>query len=135
MSAKQIVIAKLLGSAAVTNIVGNKIAPNKADQKWPAPYIVVSQPAEDNRQLLTEDAGFPRARVRIMCWATSPLAAATLRNAAFNALKNVTRETITAPGLSAIATIIPADFSADGYSDEREADAEIFDVYCDWRFT
>ena len=137
MSGKRVVIHKLLSLATVTAIVGTKIGANKAEQAWPPPFIVVTGPGEENRQLLTADAEYPRSRIRIECLASSPMAASTLRNAAFNGLKNVTNELITdgfSPAdFAAMATIIPADFSADGYSDMRDADSEIFDVYVDWR--
>ena len=137
MSAKTIFIRKLLSVPAVTAIAGNRIYAGKAVQGAPFDYIIVSLAGNENRQLLEGDAGFARARVRVECVGASPLRAENLKVAVFDALKNVTHEVVddgeSPPVFSADATIVPADFETDAYSDVREADVEIVDFYCDWR--
>jgi hypothetical protein len=137
MSAKQIVIIKLLAAADVIAIVGNRIWGTNAPQAAALPYVIVTKPGSQNRQLLESDAGFPRTRIRLECVAASGAEAAKLQRAAFNALKNVTRETVTdgqtPAAFSAIATITPSDFEVDGFSDARNAAVEITDFYVDWK--
>lgn len=137
MSGKSIVIHKLLASPGVTALVGQQIWPNKAPQKKTKPFILVSGPGQENRQLLQNDAGYPRSRIRVEAVAATAAAAETIMKAAFDALKNITNAIITDGGspaeFVAIATIIPTDFRSDGYSDIRDADVEIMDFYVDWR--
>lgn len=139
MSGRQIVILKLLASPAVTTVVGDRIWPGVAQQGASAPFLVLHTPGKQNRQLLDGDAGYPRSRVRIECVAASAAAAEALGRRVFDALKNVTNETIvddnSPPEFSAVATITPTDFETDGYSDARTAFTHIMDVYVDWRLS
>jgi hypothetical protein len=139
MSGRQVVILKLLATPAVTALVGDRIWPGVARQGTAAPFLILHTPGQQNRQLLEGDAGYPRSRVRIECVAASAAAAEALGKAVFEALKNVTNETIaddkSPTEFSAIATITPTDFETDGYSDARTAFTHILDFYVDWRLS
>jgi hypothetical protein len=139
MSARRAVIYKLLAAPSVTAYVGSKIWAGRAEQRAARPYILIHMVGVMHRQLLDCDAGYPQNRIRVEAVADTALEAENISKAVFDALKNVTRETIQNPdsptSFSINASIMACNFEFDDYSDYREAFVDMQDFYVDWRYS
>lgn len=138
MSARGIVIRKLLTAAAVTQVAGERIFPSQAPQDATKPYILVHKPAQQNEQMLGGDAGYPQARVSLEIVGRTGAEVDSLGKLIFDSLKNVTNETVDdgqspATVYGRDVTIIPTDFDVDDYSDARKSFRRIIDFYVRFR--
>lgn len=137
MSARELIIRKLLATPAITAVVGDKIYPSQAPQGVVPPFILVTKPGQENRQLLKNSAEMPRARVSLECNAASALGAEDLGDLLYTVLQNVTNEAV-GDGASpettiGTITVMPADSDIDDFDDERLGYRRIIDFYVDWR--
>jgi sorbitol-specific phosphotransferase system component IIA len=139
MSGVLVAQSKLLSVAAVTSLLGgNAIFLSEAPERQAKPYIVIHKPAQGNPQLLQGDAGMPRSRVSFEIIANNALERERIGEALFNALKDVTRETVLifnsgSPSEFYEASFIPTDFDHDDASNDRSAFRRIIDFYVDWQ--
>jgi len=132
-AARALVITKLVAYTELTTKLGSaKIWPSQAEQGALKPYVLVHKPAQENRQLLVGDAGFPRARVSIEIVAGTGTDADVIGGIVYAALKDVTNETIIVDGTSYSVTVVPTDFDTDDASNKRAAFRRIIDFYVDF---
>lgn len=135
MSALVITIQKLLNSD-VAALVGNRIFPTAAPQEALKPYLIVTKPDEQSRIHLEGPGKYPRSRVSIECNADTAVEVDRLGTKLYDAFANMVNEVVLdgqSPPLSQYkATITPADFDFDDYSDDRTAYRRVVDFYVDW---
>lgn len=67
MTAKEAIIRHLLSRFEITNVVGQRIRPNKAAQEETKPYIVVRTEGAKPNYHATGDSGFQLTEVRVTC--------------------------------------------------------------------
>lgn len=134
MSALVITVNKLVNSP-VAGDVENRIFPTAALQGAVMPYLIVSKPDEQSRLLLAGAGKYPRSRVSIECIAATAAEADRLGKKVYDAFATMINEVVNdgqSPPSSYVATITPADFDFDDYSDERTSFRRVIDFYVDW---
>lgn len=67
MTAKEAIIRHLLSRLEITNLVGQRIRPNKASQDEQRPYIVVRTEGASPKYHATGDSGFQFSEIRVVC--------------------------------------------------------------------
>lgn len=137
MSGLALIVAKLFSVTAITDLVDEKIFPGTAPQNTPPRYIIVYRAGQTNPQLLGGNADMPKSRISVEVYGVSAADADALGEIVFDALKNVTNETVFDAGSPAAPigtiTVMPADSDVDDYDDQKLSYRRTIDFYVDWR--
>ncbi len=86
---EEAIIARLLATAAVTAIAGQRITPGRRDQGSALPSLVLHKIDAPRGYHLSGDSGLVAARLQIDCWGASYASAKLLARAVINALSGV----------------------------------------------
>ncbi len=130
MSALSIVITSLIGSSAVTDVVGTAVYPIAAPQGFAIPYVLVSLIGENEDQLINGASGYYESRVLVSCVCKDPTSANALGEAVKAALGDITKQTI---GSATSVDVMKdgADFT--DHSDDRSVFRRVLDFTVRWR--
>lgn len=130
MSAKAIVITKLLATAGVTAIVGQTIRPVAFKQSDLPPAILVTTEGIADTTTLGGAGKYYRSRVMTECIGTTATEAEAIGDAVIEALNGVIYETIAGCEVSAI---LLGTTDTDDYNEDLTQFRRTLDFFVRWR--